>query len=104
MLGMFWILLASFILFQNYLEPVGIIFSIDTSADIMRKLFLQAIFAGCLCRLSLQLSPLESFLEQLGWPGILASECYVTFLRVSWAPRVSRVSRALLVCINGLKH
>ena len=65
---------------------------------------LQAVSAGCLCRLSLQavsavesFGPLESFLEQLGWPGILASECYVTFLRVSWAPRVSRVSRALLV-------
>ena len=66
---------------------------------------LQAISAGCLCRMSLQLNPLnplESFLKQLGCPGILAPQSYLTVLWVSWAPRVSRVSQALLILIISI--
>ena len=62
---------------------------------------------SCLCRLSLQsnpLNPLESFLEQLGRPGILAAQSYLTVLWVSWAPRVSRVSRALSMLEPSSTH
>ena len=77
------------------------------SAGCLCRLSLQAVSAGCLCRLSLQLNPLnplESFLEQLGRPGILAPQSYLTVLWISWAPRVSRVSRALFSVTQSNFH
>ena len=108
-LGFFWNLLVSFGIFGNLMKAIGIFLNLLESYGIFWNLMnsfgkfwffwillsLQAVSAGCLCRLSLQLNPLESFLEQLGWPGILAPRSYLTVHWVSWAPRVSRVSRAL---------
>ena len=56
------------------------------------------VSAGWHCRLfcSRILRILWNHLKYLGRPGTVAPQSYLAVLRVSWAPRVSRVFRALL--------
>ena len=80
------------------------------------RLSLKTFSAICLCRLSLKAvsagffcSSFEYFgillnpLEQLGRPETLAPQSYLAVLWISWAPRVSRVSRALFKTICSRK-
>ena len=106
--GFCWILLESFEIFWNLLESSGIFLNLFESFGFFLNLFesfgilwilSNSLGFFCLCRLSLQLNPLnplESFLEYLGWPGILAPQSYLIVHWVSWAPRVAIVSRVLL--------
>ena len=57
------------------------------------------VSAGWHCRLfcSRILRILWNHLKYLGRPGTVAPQSYLAVLWVSWAPRVSRVSRALLI-------
>ena len=91
--GFFWILLDSFGFFWILLDSF-------VSAGCLCRLSLHAVSAGCLCRLSLQdVSAVESFgiLFRAAWLSWDSSSSYLLNSSLGiLAPRVLRVSRALL--------